>query len=50
MNVGPLDYKYIGFRPDFEDEVLDLFKEKRIEESLPPSSRIPHSRTMPAGL
>lgn len=36
MTVGPIDYKYIGFRSDLEDEVLALLNEKRTEEGLPP--------------
>ena len=36
MTVGPIDYKYIGFRPDYENEVLDLLNAYRAEEGLPP--------------
>lgn len=36
MTVGPIDYKYIGFRSELEDEILALLNEKRMEEGLPP--------------
>ena len=36
MTVGPIDYTYIGFHPDYEDELLELINQNRIEGGLPP--------------
>lgn len=36
VTVGTIDYTFIGFHPHYEEGVLDLINQDRIDEGLPP--------------
>lgn len=41
MTVGPIDYTYIGFHSDYEEEIFELINQTRLEGGLPPFEKDP---------